>query len=582
MLSVGVRYLLRLLPVLILPPLSTAFVISAVGLRASLHATTYGLLSFLSLPCGLLLIVQWNDYSARKQAQKLNAILPPRVADRTIGGRNTLRSMIEDVQHGYFCKVLNISRQGANLANWARTHGPVFNIRIMFENRMFTTEPEHIKSILSTNSNGFEKGSHFRFQFSSLLGKGIFNVDDELWKFHRRISRPFFTREHVSELQGYVRHSDRAVARLQNGCAVDFQDLVSRYTLDWSTEALLGANVGSLASPLPTPGVHVHESNLPPADAFMRSFAAAEIQASMRTRFGPAWPLLELRRDKVKQLMVPVYEFVEPIVQTAIERNRNRNRNTDAKGPDEDVVTFLDHLVQHTQDMKLVRDSAVNMLVAGRDSNTFLLTATIYALAEHPSVLSRLRTEVLDLMGPAGTPTFQDLRNFKYMRAVLNETMRMWAPVPFNVRKSKEAALWAPVAPGEKAFFVPARTKVSFSVFLMHRRKDLWGPDADRYDPDRFLDERYHKYLARNPYIFLPFNGGPRMCLGSEMAYNQATIFLVKLLQAVSYITLAPEAQPAEFVPPWEGREKAWFTSHISMYYKGGLWVKLKRVDSDG
>jgi hypothetical protein len=53
-----------------------------------------------------------------------------------------------------------------------------------------------------------------------------------------------------------------------------------------------------------------------------------------------------------------------------------------------------------------------------------------------------------------------------------------------------------------------------------------------------------------------------------QMAYNQATIFLVKLLQAVSDITLAPEAQPAEFVPPWEGREKAWFTSHISMYYK--------------
>jgi hypothetical protein len=92
----------------------------------------------------------------------------------------------------------------------------------------------------------------------------------------------------------------------------------------------------------------------------MRSFAAAEIQASMRTRFGPAWPLLELRRDKVKQLMVPVYEFVEPIVQTAIERNRNRNRNTDAKGPDEEVVTFLDHLVQHTQGMYLIWRSALN------------------------------------------------------------------------------------------------------------------------------------------------------------------------------------------------------------------------------
>jgi cytochrome P450 len=68
----------------------------------------------------------------------------------------------------------------------------------------------------------------------------------------------------------------------------------------------------------------------------------------------------------------------------------------------------------------------------------------------------------------------------------------------------------------------------------MHRRTDLWGPDgmifchmaprindhgqsAAKYDPERFLDERYQKYLAPNPYIFLPFNAGPRICLGSQV-----------------------------------------------------------------
>ena len=51
----------------------------------------------------------------------------------------------------------------------------------------------------------------------------------------------------------------------------------------------------------------------------------------------------------------------------------------------------------------------------------------------------------------------------------------------------------------------------------MHRRKDLWGPDAEEFDPDRFLDERLHKYLTPNPFIFLPFNGGPRICLGQQV-----------------------------------------------------------------
>ena len=78
-----------------------------------------------------------------------------------------------------------------------------------------------------------------------------------------------------------------------------------------------------------------------------------------------------------------------------------------------------------------------------------------------------------------------------------------------------------------------------YTVFLMHRRTDLWGPDGDFYtrricllstnqnpplalefDPDRFLDERLHKYLTPNPFIFLPFNAGPRICLG-----QQVTIF---------------------------------------------------------
>ncbi|KAG8754928.1 hypothetical protein FRC12_011052 [Ceratobasidium sp. 428] len=117
----------------------------------------------------------------------------------------------------------------------------------------------------------------------------------------------------------------------------------------------------------------------------------------------------------------------------------------------------------------------------------------------------------------------------------------------------------------------------------MHLRKDLWGPDAEEFDPERWLDERYKKYVAPNPFIFLPFNAGPRICLGQQFAYNEISFFITRLLQRVTSITLAPDAQPESTLPPasWAGSpgrkgiEKIWPKAHITMYSSGGLWVRV-------
>jgi cytochrome P450 len=90
----------------------------------------------------------------------------------------------------------------------------------------------------------------------------------------------------------------------------------------------------------------------------------------------------------------------------------------------------------------------------------------------------------------------------------------------------------------------------------------------------RFLDDRVHKYLTPNPFIFLPFNAGPRICLGQQFAYNEVSFFLIRLLQKFSGVSLAQDAQPPGSIPPksWKsagGRqaiEKVWPMSHLTMY----------------
>jgi len=121
----------------------------------------------------------------------------------------------------------------------------------------------------------------------------------------------------------------------------------------------------------------------------------------------------------------------------------------------------------------------------------------------------------------------------------------------------------------------------------MHRRTDLWGPDAVEFDPDRFLDERLHKYLTPNPFIFLPFNNfGPRVCLGQQFAYNEVSFMLVRLLQTFDRFELDDSAQPSESVPPasWKnvpGRqsiERCWPMSHLTMYALGGMWIRMREA----
>ncbi|KDN46864.1 hypothetical protein RSAG8_03941, partial [Rhizoctonia solani AG-8 WAC10335] len=122
----------------------------------------------------------------------------------------------------------------------------------------------------------------------------------------------------------------------------------------------------------------------------------------------------------------------------------------------------------------------------------------------------------------------------------------------------------------------------------MHTRKDLWGDDAEVFDPERWLDERYKKYVLPNPFIFLPFNAGPRICLGQQFAYNEISFFLTRLLQRIDQITLAPDAQPTQTHPPaaWAkgpGRratEKIWPKAHLTLYSHGGLWVRLKEASA--
>ncbi|KAK0438221.1 cytochrome P450 [Armillaria borealis] len=473
---------------------------------------------------------------------------------------------------------------------WSEEYGHTYTFNFFSEKQMFTTEPEHIKALLATQFQDFEKGHTFYVAAESLLGAGIFNSE---W-FHRTMTRPLFNKDRISDFDNFERHAVSTISqiksRLREGYPVDFQDAVARFTLDSATEYLFGNDVNSTSAGLPYPAGSPLAGNPHfvnhPSNTFVKAFAAAQEESALRLQRGQYWPLFEFKADAVKPLRQVVNEFVEPLLVEALNRKDEGKKLMEDDKSDENL-SLLTRLVENTNDTKVIRDELVNILVAGRDTTASLLTFAVYMMCEHPEMATRLRSEIIEKVGTRA-PTYEDIRDMKYLRAFLNETLRLYPSVPINARSSKVATTLP--NKGRALYYVRKDTAVSYSVFLMHRRTDLWGPDALEFDPDRFLDGRLHKYLTPNPYIFVPFNAGPRICLGQQFAYNEASYYLIRLLQTFSSFNLAMDAQPAEGIPPksWtkapgttKGRDKIMFGLHLTMYAKGGMWVRMEEAKDD-
>ncbi|KAJ7134537.1 cytochrome P450 monooxygenase pc-2 [Mycena epipterygia] len=471
--------------------------------------------------------------------------------------------------------------------------GPVVNLRVMWEDIILTTQPEHIKLILATDFANYVKGERFQYGMTSVLGTGVFNSDGEMWKFHRSMTRPFFSRDRISHFDIFDRHADHLIrllkARMRTGHAVDFQDLVGRFTMDSATEFLFGSCVNSLHASLPFP----HNVTVPTPEpesahaqvaiAFSAAFNESMWHCSNRARIGWAWPFVEMWSDRTVAPMKVVSAYIDPIIHDAIEKKKLTTSLRDKLEKVDDEVaegaTLLDELLNVTSDPKVLKDETLNILLAGKDTTQWTIS-----LAMYPEVNTRLREEVLQHVGPSRRPTYDDIRDMKFLRAVINETMRLYPSV-----ECINATTWPSPNPNEKPIYIPAGTQVPYSVFMMHRRKDLWGPDAEEFDPDRWLDERLKTYLLANSFQFLPFNAGPRICLGQQFAYNEMSFILIRLLQNFSSFSLdldafRPEARPpAEWAELAEGRkalDRFRPKMHLTMYSEGGMWLKMQEAEN--
>ena len=393
-----------------------------------------------------------------------------------------------------------------------------------------TTDPQHIQAIYSTDFHSYGVGPLRHFPFGPLIGSGTMNTDGPAWEASRALLRPIFTRSQVNDLAMLERHVQNLIRKIpRDSSTVDLQLLFACMDLDYSTEFIFGESAASLTS----------ESTLD-AKAFLEAYNTAQVGIAYRASI-PRWNIFH--SDKVFwNCCKIVHDYVDRAVARALLQRGSGAHKSD---PDNTKHILVYDLIERISDPLRLRNQLMNVFLPGHDSTAILISNVFFALARHPAVYSRLRNEVLGLgPGPDGDGvaiTTDALKRLSYLQAVINETLRLYPPVTGMSRAAlKNAQLpTGSGLDGAAPVFLPHGSVVLINYKALHRRRDLWGADADVFRPERWLagegadtgEGEGTKKPAPAPWTFVPFSGGPRTCPGQQRALAECAYVVTRLLR---------------------------------------------------
>jgi cytochrome P450 len=169
-----------------------------------------------------------------------------------------------------------------------------------------------------------------------------------------------------------------------------------------------------------------------------------------------------------------------------------------------------------------VRRQVITFLVAGHETTSGALSFALHYLSRNPHVAARARAEVDRVWGDAAVPGYDQVAKLRHVRRVLDEALRLWPTAPAFFREAREDTVLAGEHPMRRGAWALVLTA------MLHRDPQVWGPDAERFDPDRFDASAVR---SRAPHTFKPFGTGARACIGRQFALHEATLVLGLLLR---------------------------------------------------
>lgn len=393
--------------------------------------------------------------------------------------------------------------------------------------------PAMIKYVLQENYQNYHKGRAYQV-LKILLGNGLINSEGDFWKRQRRLAQPAFHRERLAGLAQLTADVTRRM--LQNwkqreGQVVNFTQEIAQLTIEIVAKALFGAEVNAEVIQKVWESVN-----------FLNEAAVIRIRNPF---YPPLWVPTSFNSAAKRHI-----EVLNNIVYGII-RQRKQNPGTQKH----DLLAMLMEAVDEETGEKMsdlqLRDEVMTIFLAGHETTVNAISWTWYLLGQHAAIAEKMRHEN-NLLFNGAAPQFHQTAQMKYTTNVIQEAMRMYPPV---VAIGRTAVADDRIG----GYWIAKGTSVIVNIWGMHRHEKYWT-NPDEFNPDRF-EEFAQK--GDNRFVYLPFGGGPRICIGNNFAMLEMQIINSMLAQSVDMELVSLDVKPI---------------AYITLKPEGGIYMRLKKV----
>ncbi|MCB0631882.1 MAG: cytochrome P450 [Saprospiraceae bacterium] len=382
--------------------------------------------------------------------------------------------------------------------------GPTYGLYVGgLQPGILTIQPEVIRQILQKNHRNYPKSPmHFK-KLAYFLGNGLLTSDGEYWLRQRRLIQPGFHRQRLASLteimqQTIEKQLNKFEARMAERGEIDIYQEMMEMAFHVVAASLFSINI-----------TEEELEELSYSITTLQEFIVLQI----RQPYLEPWFRISGQVRKHEQLT----GRADLIIIRTIQKRLNGQESAD------DLLQMLldaryEDTGERMNEQQLLDESKI-IFVAGHETSANALAWTWYLLANHPEVIAQVREEITRVLDDR-RPTFADLPQLTYTTQVIEESMRLYPPAWITDRLTLEAD-------DVEGVHIPAGAMAIPYIYGAHHNSAIW-PDPEVFRPERFSPENRKKIPA---YAYLPFGGGPRLCIGNNFAIMEMQLILVEMLR---------------------------------------------------